>query len=80
MTINYSYWNNIVHMTDEEGTLCNAHVGNIQNSDSEKVNCNKCKKLMADSKALKISRKLRKEREIGKEKLRKLADETLPKK
>lgn len=68
MTTNYSYWNNIIHMTDEEGVLCNAQVGNIENSDAEKVNCNKCKKFMNNSKSLNISRKLRKECEAEKTK------------
>lgn len=68
MPTNYSYWNNIVHMTDEKGVLCNAHVGDTQNSDKEKVNCNKCIHFMADSKALEISRKQRKKREEEKKK------------
>jgi len=68
MPTNYSYWNNIIHMNDDEGVLCNASVGDTKNFEIEKVNCNKCQKFMKDPKALKISRKLRKEREEEKKK------------
>jgi hypothetical protein len=63
MTTNNSYWDNIIHMNDEQGVLCNSHIGNIKNFDVEKVNCNKCKKFMKNPKQLNISRKIRKEKE-----------------
>ena len=63
MPTNYSYWNDIVHMNDDKGVLCNGHVGDTQNFESEKVNCNKCQKFMEHPKDLEVSRKNRKKHE-----------------
>ena len=64
MPYNRQYFQHIIHMNDsheEFPTLCGATMGDTQNTDPEKVNCNKCKRFMEDSKLLAASRKKRKE-------------------
>ena len=53
-----SYFKDIIHMMDDQGALCGAAVeGDFNNTDPEKVNCNKCHHFMEHPGLLEAKRK-----------------------